>query len=391
MLLPLTNTPRPYAWGSTTLLARLQGREPTGRPEAELWFGAHPGAPSTVADGTGRTLDRWLADQSRGESVPLPYLLKLLAIAHPLSIQAHPSKEQAAAGFAREEAAGIPRDAPERSYRDDNHKPELIVAVSETFRALVGLREVAATRRLLDALGDAPGVRAVRDRLAEGGAAPGALPRSLVPWLLSAAAAEAVADVRRALRDARSDEFHRELELARRLVEELPADPGIVVALLMNLVVLERGEGLFVPAGMLHAYVDGLGVEVMAASDNVLRGGFTGKHVDVAELGAVLDPAAGPVEIVRPVRRAGAVGEVADYPVPVADFALARVRAEFGAPAQLHPRGTAIALAVAGEVTLAQGASAERLRPGRALLVTSDDRPLRVSGAGEVFVAQPGG
>src|SRR5690606_24462254 len=215
VLLPLTNTPRPYAWGSTTLLARLQGRGPTGRPEAELWFGAHPGAPSTVADGTGRTLDRWLADQSRGESVPLPYLLKLLAIAHPLSIQAHPSKEQAAAGFAREEAAGIARDAPERSYRDDNHKPELIVAVSETFRALVGLREVAATRRLLDALGDAPGVRAVRDRLAEGGAAPGALPRSLVPWLLSAAAAETVADVRRALRDARSDEFHRELELAR--------------------------------------------------------------------------------------------------------------------------------------------------------------------------------
>ena len=394
MLLPLTNAPRPYAWGSTTLLAQLQGREPTGQPEAELWFGAHPGAPSIVGDGTGRTLDRWLAEEGRegtDADIPLPYLLKLLAIAHPLSIQAHPSKAQAEAGFAREEAAGVPRDAPERSYRDDNHKPELIVALSDGFRALVGLRDAAATDRLLAALGDAPGVREVRDRLREGDAAPGALPRSLVPWLLSADAADAVADVRRALPDARSDEFAGELALARRLLGEVPGDPGIVVALLMNHVVLARGEGLFVPAGTLHAYVEGLGVEVMAASDNVLRGGFTGKHVDVAELGAVLDPATGPVELVRPVPRAGATGDIADYPVPVADFALVRVRAADGAPAELNPRGTAIALATEGAASVRQDGHAQSLRPGEAVLVTAGGAPLTFAGAGEIFIAQPGG
>ena len=389
MLLPLTNTPRPYAWGSTTLLARLQGREPTGEPEAELWFGAHPGSPSVVEDGTGRTLDRWLAEETPGRGIP--YLLKLLAIAHPLSIQAHPSKAQAEAGFAREEAAGIPRDAPERSYRDDNHKPELIVAVSDAFRALVGLRDIAATDRLLSALGDAPGVRAVRDRLRDRDAAPGTLPRSLVPWLLSGDAADAVADVRRALPQARSDEFSAELALARRLLDELPGDPGIVVALLMNHIVLERGEGLFAPAGTLHAYVEGLGVEVMAASDNVLRGGFTGKHVDVAELGAVLDPTAGPVELVRPAPRAGAVGDIADYPVPVADFGLARVRVGRDAPAELGIRGTAIALVTEGDAAVTQDGQTERLRPGDAVLITPGRAPMTVTGTGEIFVAQPGG
>lgn len=385
MLLPLTATPRAYAWGSTTLLAQLQGREPTGAPEAELWFGAHPGAPSLVADGTGRTLDRWLAEQAPGRGIP--YLLKLLAIAHPLSIQVHPSKAQAEAGFAREDAAGIPRDAPERSYRDDNHKPELVVALSDGFDALVGLREVAATRRLLSALGDAAGVLEVLGRLGEGDAA---LSPSLVPWLLSPTATDAVRDVLGALPGAVSEEFAGELELGRRLLAEAPGDPGVVVALLMNHVVLRRGEGLFVPAGMLHAYLSGLGVEVMAASDNVLRGGFTAKHVDVAELAAVLDPAAGPVPIVRPVARASGAGDVEDYPVPVTDFALARVRVGAGAPARPSLEGIAIALATAGEVTVVQGGATASLRAGQAVLITPDGTPPGIEGAGEVFLAQPG-
>ncbi|HET8927148.1 MAG TPA: mannose-6-phosphate isomerase, class I [Microbacterium sp.] len=387
MLLPLTNIPRAYAWGSTTLLAQLQGRAPTGEPEAELWFGAHPAAPSVVADGTGRTLDRWLAEEGGGAA--LPYLLKLLAVAHPLSIQVHPSKAQAEAGFAREDAAGIPRDAPERSYPDDNHKPELVVALSDAFRALVGLRDVTASRRLLTALGESAGVREVRDRLEEGDASRAVLPATLIPWLLSAAATDAVGDVLRALPDARSEEFAAEFELARSLLQEVPGDPGIVVALLMNHLVLRRGEGVFVPAGMLHAYLGGMGVEVMAASDNVLRGGFTAKHVDVAELARVLDPATGPVEIVRPAVRDHVTG-IADYPVPVPDFSLARVRVGPGSPAELHPRGTAIALATAGEVTVAQAGASVSLRPGEAVLITADGMPPTIHGAGEVFLAQPG-
>lgn len=382
MLVRLTNTPRDYAWGSTTLLAGLEGRAPTGAPEAEVWFGDHPGAPATVADGTGLPLDRWLAAHNRP---PLPYLLKLLAAAHPLSIQAHPSKAQAQAGFAREVAAGVPRDAAHRNYRDDNHKPELIVAVSDAFGALAGLREIAATRRLFAQLPNTAGVRAVRERLQTMDATPAAVLARLVPWLLSPAASDVVADVLKAVAGTRfGTEFPAELAFARRLLDEVPGDPGIVVALFMNLVVLRRGEGLFLPAGVLHAYFDGLGVEVMAASDNVLRGGLTEKHVDVAELGAVLDATPGPVEVLRPVP--GDDG-VAGYPVPVPDFALRCVRVS-DRPVALTPRGAAIALVTAGEVELSDGAEAVLLRPGQAALT---DAPLQVRGTGELFLAEPGG
>src|SRR6478735_9150238 len=149
MLVPLSNDARDYDWGSTTLIPQLAGRSPSGRPEAEVWFGDHPADPAETPDG--RPLDMWIADEGHSHGVPehLPYLLKLLAAASALSIQAHPSKAQAEAGFAREEAAGIARDAADRTYRDDNHKPELIVALSEEFRALAGLRDLDASRRLV--------------------------------------------------------------------------------------------------------------------------------------------------------------------------------------------------------------------------------------------------
>ena len=389
MLVPLSNTPRDYAWGSPTLIAALEGRVPDGTPEAEVWFGDHPGAPARVEDGTGRMLDRWIADEGDAASAGrLPYLLKLLAAAHPLSIQAHPSKAQAEAGFAREEAAGIPRDATERNYRDDNHKPELIVAVSETFRALVGLRDLERTRRLVATLGDGEGVRALRERLRGDDAAE--VLAATVPWLLSAQATEVVADVLAAIPAARSDEFDAELALARWLLTEVPGDPGIVVALLMNLVTLRRGEGVFVPAGVLHAYFDGLGVELMAASDNVLRGGFTPKHVDVAELAAVLDATPGDVPILQAVPVPGATGDVGAYPAPIADFELTRVRVASDSRAGIAPRGTAIALTTRGEVVIEQGDARRQLRPGQALLVTPAAQPLQISGDGEVFLAQPG-
>jgi mannose-6-phosphate isomerase len=389
MLVPLSNTPRDYAWGSPTLIAALEGRVPDGAPEAEVWFGVHPGAPARVEDGTGRTLDRWLAEEgARTAERRLPYLLKHLAAPQPLSIQAHPSKAQAETGFAREEAAGIPRDATERNYRDDNHKPELIVAVSETFRALVGLRDLERTRRLLSTLADGEGVEALRRRL-RGDDATTVL-AATVPWLLSDPAAEVVADVLAAIPAARSDEFDAELALARWLLTEVPGDPGIVVALLMNLVTLRRGEGVFVPAGVLHAYFDGLGVELMAASDNVLRGGFTPKHVDVAELAAVLDATPGDVPILRAVHVPGATGDVGVYSAPISDFELSRVRVTPDSGAGIAPRGTAIALATRGAVLIEQGDEQRELGPGQALLITPAAQPLQISGDGELFLAQPG-
>lgn len=381
MLIPLVNDPRDYAWGSTSLIASLEGRAPSGRPEAEVWFGDHPGDPSETPDGG--TLDVWIAEHGAGAGIdgPLPYLLKLLAAASALSIQAHPSKAQAEAGFAREEAAGIPRDAADRTYRDDNHKPELIVAVSDSFRALAGLRELEKTRRLVTALG--PGARALAERLAPQDASPAAI----IGWLLGDGA-DAARDVIAAAAVADVPEFAEELALVRRLDEDFPGDPGIVVALLMNLVTLRRGQGLFVPAGVLHAYLEGLGVELMAASDNVLRGGLTPKHIDAAELVAVLDDAAGVPPVLEPVDLGAGVRR---YDVPVADFSLLAIT-----PGDEHASialtGPAIALATSGPVTVTGGTSGAEvaLGPGRAALVTPDERSLRVAGHGEVFVALPG-
>ncbi|MGN6218085.1 MAG: mannose-6-phosphate isomerase, class I [Microbacterium sp.] len=381
MLIPLANAPRDYAWGSGTLIAELEGRAPSGRPEAEVWFGDHPGDPSETPDG--RTLDAWIASDGSdvGIPAPLPYLLKLLAAASALSIQAHPSKAQAEAGFAREEAAGIARDAADRTYRDDNHKPELIVALSEEFRALAGLRDLNASRRLIAGLGE--GAAPLAERLAE----PDASLAAVIGWLLSDGA-DAARDVISAAVSGESDEFAAELDLVRTLEAGFPGDPGIVVALLMNLVTLRRGEGLFVPAGVLHAYLEGLGVELMAASDNVLRGGLTPKHVDAAELVSVLDPAPGLPPVILP-RDLG--DGVRAYDVPIADFALYAVTPG-EAPATVSLDGPAIALATSG-APIVEGAaslSSSVLAPGGAVLVTPGEGSLRVSGSGELFIAQPG-
>ncbi|KAA9152274.1 mannose-6-phosphate isomerase, class I [Microbacterium lushaniae] len=387
MLTRISNSPRDYAWGSRTLIAELEGRRPSGAPEAEVWFGDHPGSPALVEDGSGRTLDTWLAEESAALGVParLPYLLKLLAAGAPLSIQAHPSKTQAEAGFAREEAAAVPRDAAERNYRDDNHKPELIVAISERFEALAGLRELDATRRLIQALGDGPGPRALRAHL-EGADAAATL-RDAIAWLLGPASSEDVVDVIAAIDAARSEEFAAELALARSLAKTHPRDPGVVVALLMNLVTLMRGEALFVPAGVLHAYVAGLGVELMAASDNVLRGGLTPKHVDAAELLSVLDATPSDAPLLAPREVAPGV-QLFDAGVP--DFALAAVTVDTGT-AELDLSGIALAVAVGGIVEVT-GASGERvtLQPGQALVASAVESPLRLAGAGRAFVAMPG-
>ncbi|MDQ0645068.1 mannose-6-phosphate isomerase, class I [Microbacterium murale] len=372
MLLSLSNAPRDYAWGSTSLLAELEGRESTGEPEAEVWFGDHPGDPAETADGS--TLDAVTGGT-------LPYLLKLLAAASPLSIQVHPTIAQAREGWGREQA--LAADDPARNYRDANHKPELIVALSERFEALGGLRPVADTLRLLTALGESSGVRALRERL-EGGREEDAL-RDAVGWILSGDAQREVDEIIAALAEASSEEFAAELDAVRAIAGRYPGDPGVVVALLMNYVVLNRGEAIFLRAGLLHAYVSGLGVEIMAASDNVLRGGLTPKHIDVPELLSVLDTTPEKVPVLLP-----ATGAVTEYPVDVPDFALRRVVLA-GAPQTLDIAGPAIVLSTGGEVAVA-GADevALAVSVGSAVFATKDEGSLTLSGAGEAFIAQPG-
>lgn len=371
MLLRLSNEPRDYAWGSSTLLADLEGREPTGAPEAEVWFGDHPGDPADV-DG------RSTLDAVTGGS--LPYLLKLLAAADPLSIQVHPTIDQARDGWARE--AHLAADDPQRNYRDDNHKPELIVALSDRFEALGGLRPVEDTVRLVGALGSSAGPDALREKLTAaddplGGA---------IAWLLSGSAQTEVDDIIDALGAASSEDFAAELDAVRAIAARNPGDPGVVVALLMNLIVLRRGEGIFLRAGLLHAYVSGLGVEIMAASDNVLRGGLTPKHIDVPELLSVLDTTPGIVPVLRP----SADGAVTAYPVDVDDFALRRV-AVTGDALELDVAGPSMVLVTRGEVTVAgSDGDAVGVPVGQAVFASADESVLVLAGDGEAFVAEPG-
>ena len=359
MLRSLTNVPRDYAWGSPSLLAELEGRTPTGAPEAEVWFGDHPGDPADLADGG--TLDTVTGGT-------LPYLLKLLAAARPLSIQVHPTREQAQDGWARESA--LPLDDPRRNYRDANHKPELIVALSDRFESLSGLRPIADTLRLLDALEDGPGVRPLRERLSGEGDPLG----DAIGWLLGGGAQEEVEEIIGAVVDAADGAAGEEFPALRAvaaIAESSPGDPGVVVALLMNHLVLRRGEGVFLRAGLLHAYLSGLGVEIMAASDNVLRGGLTPKRIDVPELLAG-DEA------------------VTTYPVPVPDFTLRRIRIDDTA-VTLDVSGPTMVLATAGSVRVTAESGAEVSVPiGTVAFADADERSLTLAGAGEVFVATPG-
>jgi len=374
MLLSLTNTPRDYAWGSTTLLAGLEGRPPASGPEAEVWFGDHPGDPAEVqGDGT-------LDAVTGGE---LPYLLKLLAAASPLSIQVHPTREQARAGWERE--AALDEADPTRNYRDDNHKPELIVALSDRFESLSGLRPIPDTLRLLELLDGGAGVAALVERLSQSGD----VLRDVIGWLLSGDARDEVDDIVasvRAAADSDAGEWTTTLGAVSAISETYPGDPGVVVALLMNHVVLRRGEGVFLRAGLLHAYISGLGVEIMAASDNVLRGGLTPKRIDVAELLSILDTTTGEVPVLRPAE----VGAVTEYEVPVDDFALRRV-ALSGHEVSIEVGGPTMVLATAGGVAVRSDSEAERAIPvGTAVFATADETRLTLSGDGEVFVASPG-
>lgn len=374
MLLSLSNVPRDYAWGSQTLLAELEGRAPAIAPEAEVWFGDHPGDPADVSGGG--TLDAVTGGT-------LPYLLKLLAAASPLSIQVHPTIDQARAGWARE--AGLDADDPVRNYRDDNHKPELIVALSDRFESLSGLRPVDDTLRLLAALGEDRGVAALADRLSRGD---DALSDTL-GWLLSGAAQAEVDGIIGAVRAAAASdagEWGSTLLAVSAIADAYPGDPGVVVALLMNHVVLRRGEGIFLRAGLLHAYISGLGVEIMAASDNVLRGGLTPKRIDVDELLSIVDATPGEVPVLRPE----ASGPVTVYEVPITDFALSRIVLT-GGDVVVPVSGPTMILATAGRVSV-RGRVGEpmEISVGTAAFATDEERELVLTGAGEVFVAGPG-
>jgi mannose-6-phosphate isomerase len=380
---------RHYAWGSRTAIPDLLGVEPDGEPAAELWFGAHPDDPSPVL-GHDTTLDALLAsapEELLGAATVerfgrrLPFLVKILAVDAALSIQVHPTIEQAQAGFAAEDAAGIARDAPNRNYRDTNHKPELLCALTP-FEALCGFRPVEDTLRLFDAW-DVAELRALRELLA---ARDGL--RSAVTALLTLndPAPVVAAVVARAKRVAVDDEWAAVARTVGLVAEDFPGDVGVVLALLLNHVRLGPGEAIYLGAGTVHCHLRGTGVEVMANSDNVLRCGLTPKHVDVPELLKITDFSAA-VEPRFPAQEDG-FGPSFDPPVP--DFALSMIDIDADGSCAVAGQGPYIVLCTAGLVHVeALGASVE-LSPGRAAFVVAREQGYTLRGTGQIYAATVG-
>jgi mannose-6-phosphate isomerase len=385
---------RTYAWGSRTAIAEFTGRPvPAAHPEAELWLGAHPGDPAWLANADSETsLLETLAADPEGQlgSVArarfgdvLPFLVKVLAADEPLSLQAHPSAEQAAEGYLREERRGIPVSSPVRNYRDTSHKPELLVALQQ-FDVLAGFRPAARTIELLRALAvsdldpfidllndqsDADGLRALFTTWITA-------PQPDIDVLVAAVLQGAIHYV-----SCSATEFAAEAKTVLELGEWYPGDAGVLAALLLNRVTLGPGEAIFLPAGNLHAYLRGIGLEVMANSDNVLRGGLTPKHVDVPELLRVLDFTPTTEEQLRPPTHRG--GLSLTYDTPTDEFAVSvltlgddQIGHEVDAPSR-HD-GPQILVCLEGSTTVHAKSGMLTMTRGAAAWVAADDGPIRL-------------
>jgi mannose-6-phosphate isomerase len=397
---------RPYPWGSRHAIAELVGRPaPAPGPEAELWMGAHPSAPSGVArDARRRALDAVIAADPDRELGPgcvarfgprLPFLLKVLAAEQALSIQVHPSRAQAQAGFRAENARGLAPDDPARNYTDDWPKPELLYALTP-FEVLAGLRTPADAAGLLRALAVGP-LAPLAVQLEVSGSAPPAVESSgqvlagllgtILSWPQagrSALVAEVVAACARLASD--GGPYSAAAAAAVRIAADHPGDLGVVASLLMRHAVLEPGQAMFMPAGGLHAYLKGTGIELLANSDNVVRAGLTGKHLDVPELLALLDPSVA-VPVLSP--RALADG-IAWFDTPAPEFRLYLVDL-VGNTASLPGEGPRIVLCTEGSAVLrsASGGGTEIGR-GESCFVSAADGPVSGAGAGHLFLASPG-
>ncbi len=390
-----------YAWGSVTALPRIMGVPPTGDPQAELWLGAHPRAPSVLhRDGMNRPLDRVIAADPVGElgsdtagtfGGELPFLLKILAVAQPLSLQAHPTRSRAEAGHATEDARGIPLTAPHRLYRDRNHKPELICAL-EPFTALCGFRQPTTTAALLESL-EVPGLSPVIELLNAGEI------QAALRWLLELPPGDGSELAHRVVAAcARPGSFPGERRWAVRIGEQHPGDIGVAIALMLNPVHLDPGQALYLGAGSLHIYLHGVAVEIMASSDNVLRGGLTVKHVDTAALMEVVDchPDRAPVMVPE--------GPVHTFRPPVRDFSLTRMevtetvvcqpgrsssnsittRMEVTETVVCQPVGPEILLCASGRVV----AAGHEVAGGAAIWLPAGTGEYEVAGTGLVFRAR---
>lgn len=369
MIVKIENEARDYAWGSTHLLADYLGFEPTGDPMAEVWFGTHPGSPTRVE--TGGTLA-----ELRGK--PLGFLLKFLAAALPLSIQVHPSKEQAEVGFAAEEANGVSLSHSGRNYKDANSKSESLVAITE-FQVLAGLRDASEVALAVKAI--EPLVHENRDSWNSLAAVP---TDQLFGAILNGG--DEFDSLVQEIQSNLTQPTGSDQELLKLLFDNFGPDRGVLLALFMRHLVLEPGQALVVPAGTPHSYLAGLGLEIQDNSDNVLRAGLTEKHVDVTEFLNVFDAeVARKCEVVEP--RELAVGLKA-YPAISPDYALNRIEVS-GANMliDIPLPGDSVIACVAGELAVSNSLG-ERVVLGRgeAAYATADAQFYSFTGSGTGYI-----
>lgn len=433
---------QPYVWGSRHAIAELQGRPaPAPGPEAELWMGAHPSAPSGVAEST---LDAQIAADPDRELGPacvarfgprLPFLLKVLSAEQALSIQLHPSRAQAELGYRTENARGLAPGDPARNYVDDWPKPELLYALTP-FEVLAGLRSPRDAAALLRAL-SVPALAPLAAGL-EAATSPHALPQALaailqwpepsraelinavitscatlastVPSTPLASTAPSAPSAPSASLAPSASSYAGACAAAVRAAADRPGDLGVVAMLLMRHEVLAPGQAVFMPAGGLHAYLHGTGIEILANSDNVIRAGLTGKHIDVPELLKLLDPAV-TVPALTPAPLGDGIAwfdtpapefrlyvadlpapEPAPEPAPASPADPEPTPADPTAPEVLLPAaGPRIALCTDGAATLhAEAGDTLRLSRGESCFIPAADGPVRARGPARLFLAAPG-
>ena len=385
----------------------FMGRDnPANEPWAELWMGAHPKAPSIALcpDGSRLRLDELIETDPAGMlgsttaerfAGKLPFLFKILSAGKPLSIQAHPSRLKAQRGFAKEQEAGIPLDAPERNYRDANHKPETVVALTR-FDGICGFRPLD---EIIENIKLASGTRwrTYAGRLA---ADPGRLELSVLFYNMVSLKDQNKASVLNATRlrgerilqtEAPGSSIAATFKWILKLMDEYPGDIGALAPLLLNLFTLEPGQALFLAAGEPHAYLGGLAAEIMANSDNVLRGGLTSKYIDIPELISVLNFDSHPIDILD--AKPGADG-FSFYPVRCDDFMISRARPQGRIAVTARPPVPEILLCTEGEIEVrvppggqSRPEQVVAIKKGESLFIPASETGYQLSGKGELFRA----
>ncbi|AOM40082.1 mannose-6-phosphate isomerase [Xenorhabdus hominickii] len=388
-MLKMTNNIQHYDWGSKTTLTDIYGIEnPDNQPMAELWMGAHPKCSSLVTDPqTGETValntliakepEKYLGEKIAHQFQRLPFLFKVLCAAQPLSIQVHPDKISAEIGFSKENAEGIPLDSAQRNYKDDNHKPELVYALTP-FKAMNAFRPLSEIAQLLSNVSAAhPDIQVFLQHPTEQNLS------LLFSQLLNMHGDQkrlAIAVLKAALNSHQGAPW----ETIKKMSAFYPDDNGLFSPLLLNVVELEPGQAMFLYARTPHAYLEGVALEVMANSDNVLRAGLTSKHIDVPELMANLDFTPKSTNHLLTIPKQEKV--VLSYPVPVNDFCFS-VYAVSEQPITFENNTASVLFCFEGQVVISSGEQELRIFSGESIFLSAIERTVTIHGNGKIAKA----